>query len=260
MSKQVLFTMFGATGDLAKRKLYPALFQLYKKGEIAENFAVIGTARRPWTDEYYRQIVMESLAGLSSDQEELNNFSSHFYYQSHDVNDSSHYHALKELGDELREKYNTACNQVFYLAMAPQFFSIIANHLKSEKILTGKGFERVIIEKPFGSDLETAQELNTALKDVFSEDQTFRIDHYLGKEMIQSVSAIRFANQMFESIWDKDHIDNIQITFAESIGVEDRGGYYETSGALKDMIQNHVLQVLALLAMEKPQTFTQKTF
>ena len=258
MSKQVLFTMFGATGDLAKRKLYPALFQLYKKGEIAENFAVIGTARRPWTDEYYRQIVMESLAGLSSDQEELNNFSSHFYYQSHDVNDSSHYHALKELGDELREKYNTACNQVFYLAMAPQFFSIIANHLKSEKILTGKGFERVIIEKPFGSDLETAQELNTALKDVFSEDQTFRIDHYLGKEMIQSVSAIRFANQMFESIWDKDHIDNIQITFAESIGVEDRGGYYETSGALKDMIQNHVLQVLALLAMEKPQTFTQK--
>ena len=111
MSKQVLFTMFGATGDLAKRKLYPALFQLYKKGEIAENFAVIGTARRPWTDEYYRQIVMESLAGLSSDQEELNDFSSHFYYQSHDVNDSSHYHALKELGDELREKYNTACNQ-----------------------------------------------------------------------------------------------------------------------------------------------------
>ena len=258
MSKQVLFTMFGATGDLAKRKLYPALFQLYKKGEIAENFAVIGTARRPWTDEYYRQIVIESLAGLSHDQDELKAFSSHFYYQSHDVNDSSHYHALKELGDQLREKYDTACNQVFYLAMAPQFFSIIANHLKSEKILTGKGFERVIIEKPFGSDLETAQELNTALKDVFSEDQTFRIDHYLGKEMIQSVSAIRFANQMFESIWDKDHIDNIQITFAESIGVEDRGGYYETSGALKDMIQNHVLQVLALLAMEKPQTFTQE--
>lgn len=258
MSKQVLFTMFGATGDLAKRKLYPALFQLYKKGEIAENFAVIGTARRPWTDEYYRQIVIESLAGLSHDQDELKAFSSHFYYQSHDVNDSIHYHALKELGDQLREKYDTACNQVFYLAMAPQFFSIIANHLKSEKILTGKGFERVIIEKPFGSDLETAQELNTALKDVFSEDQTFRIDHYLGKEMIQSVSAIRFANQMFESIWDKDHIDNIQITFAESIGVEDRGGYYETSGALKDMIQNHVLQVLALLAMEKPQTFTQE--
>ncbi|MDR0299462.1 MAG: glucose-6-phosphate dehydrogenase [Streptococcaceae bacterium] len=255
MEKQVLFTIFGATGDLASRKLYPSLFRLFKRGELAEHFAVIGTARRPWSDAHYREVVLDSIADLANDKRQAEHFASHFYYQSHDVADAEHYITLKNLGEKLSSQYQTLGNQVFFLAMAPQFFGTIAQHLKSEEILTGKGFERIVIEKPFGESLETATELNDALSQVFDESQIFRIDHYLGKEMIQSVSAVRFANPIFEAVWNHQFIDNIQITFAESIGVEDRGGYYDRSGALKDMIQNHVLQVLSLLAMEKPETY-----
>ncbi|SJZ78083.1 glucose-6-phosphate 1-dehydrogenase [Pilibacter termitis] len=254
--KAVLFTIFGATGDLAKRKLYPSLFRLYKKGELAEHFAVIGTARRPWTNEFLREVVTSSIQDLIEDESQAENFASHFYYQSHDVEDTSHYVTLKNLGEELKAKYNTLGNQLFYLAMAPQFFGTIVGHLRSEEILTGEGFERLIIEKPFGSDYESAKKLNDELSCVFDEENIFRIDHYLGKEMIQNVTAVRFANHIFESIWNNKYIDNVQITFAESIGVEDRGGYYETSGALKDMVQNHILQVLSLLAMEPPTTFS----
>ncbi|GAB2027195.1 glucose-6-phosphate dehydrogenase [Lactovum odontotermitis] len=255
MEKQVLFTIFGATGDLASRKLYPSLFRLFKRGELAEHFAVIGTARRPWTDDYYREVVLKSIAELTDDKRQAESFAGHFYYQSHDVNQAEHYVTLKNLGEKLAKQYQTLGNQVFFLAMAPQFFGTIAEHLQSGKILTGAGFERIVIEKPFGESLKTATELNDALQHVFREDQIFRIDHYLGKEMIQSVSAVRFANPIFEAVWNRQYIDNIQITFAEAIGVEDRGGYYEHSGALKDMIQNHVLQVLSLLAMEKPAEF-----
>jgi glucose-6-phosphate 1-dehydrogenase len=255
MEKQVLFTIFGATGDLASRKLYPSLFRLFKRGELAEHFAVIGTARRPWTDEHYREVVLDSIADLSNDKRQAEHFAGHFYYQSHDVGDAAHYVTLKNLGETLAAKYQTLGNEVFFLAMAPHFFGTISEHLKSEKILTGKGFERIVIEKPFGESLESATRLNNALRQVFDESQIFRIDHYLGKEMIQSVSAVRFANPIFEAVWSNQYIDNIQITFAEAIGVEDRGGYYDGSGALKDMIQNHVLQVLSLLAMEKPAKF-----
>ncbi|GBG97527.1 glucose-6-phosphate dehydrogenase [Lactococcus termiticola] len=255
MNKKVLFTIFGASGDLAKRKLYPSLFRLYKKGELADNFAVIGTARRPWENDYFREIVLDSIKELMVSKTEAESFASHFYYQSHDVNDSSHYDNLKVLGDKLKAQYQTEGNQVFFLAMAPQFFGIIAEHLQSEGILTGQGFERIVIEKPFGTSFKTAKELNDSLRKVFTEEQIFRIDHYLGKEMIQSVSAVRFANPIFEALWNKRHIENVQITFAESLGVEERGGYYDTSGALKDMIQNHVLQVLSLLAMEQPAVF-----
>jgi glucose-6-phosphate 1-dehydrogenase len=256
--KKVLFTIFGATGDLAKRKLYPSLFHLFQKGELHENFAVIGTARRPWSDDYYQEVVLDSIKDIDATIQEAKEFASHFYYQSHDVQDTQHYVNLKELGDKLQEKYQIKGNQVFYLAMAPQFFGMISKHLKSQGILTGQGFERVIIEKPFGTSFDTAAKLNDELQEVFPEQDIFRIDHYLGKEMIQNVSAIRFANQMFESLWNSNHIDNIQITFAESLGVEDRGGYYETSGALKDMVQNHILQVLSLLAMEPPTKFTEE--
>lgn len=258
MNKKVLFTIFGATGDLAKRKLYPSLFRLYKKGELEENFAVIGTARRPWTDDFYRDVVLDSIKELSTSKTQATEFANHFYYQSHDVGDAEHYVNLKNLGDRLKGDYKTAGNQIFFLAMAPQFFGTIAEHLQSEGILTGEGFERIVIEKPFGTSFETAKSLNDSLAKVFDEEQIFRIDHYLGKEMIQSVSAVRFANPMFEALWNNRHIDNIQISFAEFIGVEDRGGYYDTSGALKDMIQNHVLQVLSLLAMEEPAVFDEK--
>lgn len=256
--KVALFTIFGGTGDLAKRKLYPSLFRLYKKGLLAERFAVIGTARREWTDEYYREIVRETIQDLNPTAKEATEFSSHFYYQSHNVNDTEHYNTLKELSDRLNEQYHLEGNHVYYLAMAPQFFGTIVNHLKSQHIISEEGFDRLIIEKPFGSDYESAYELNEEIRAAFPEQDIFRIDHYLGKEMIQNISAIRFANNIFESQWNNRYIDNVQITFAESLGVEDRGGYYDHSGALKDMVQNHILQVVALLSMEPPVAFSEK--
>lgn len=254
----VLFTIFGATGDLAKRKLYPSLFRLYKKGSLSKHFAVIGTARREWSHEYYREIVMETIQELDPTLEEAQAFSQHFYYQAHNVNDTSHYDTLKQLADNLDQTYQLNGNRLYYLAMAPQFFGTIVAHLKSQAILSQNGFNRLVIEKPFGTDYQSAYDLNQEITQVFPEEDVFRIDHYLGKEMIQNISAIRFANNIFESQWNNRYIDNVQITFSESLGVEDRGGYYENSGALKDMVQNHILQVVSLLAMEPPVAFSEK--
>ena len=256
MSSKVIVTIFGASGDLAKRKLYPSLFRLYNSGNLSKHFAVIGTARRPWSKEYFESVVVESIADLADSPEQAQEFASHFYYQSHDVQDTEHYIELRKLQNRLNEEYQAEHNKLFFLSMAPQFFGTIAKHLKSENIVDGKGFERLIVEKPFGTDLETASQLNNDLLATFDEEQIFRIDHYLGKEMIQSIFAIRFANSLFENIWNRDHIDNVQITFAEKLGVEERGGYYDESGALRDMVQNHTLQLLSLLAMDKPNSFT----
>ena len=222
--QKVLITFFGATGDLASRKLYPALFRLFQKGFIRNHFAVIGTARREWTD-------------------------------AHNVTDTHHYVVLKELSEKLDQQYGIKGNRIFYLAMAPSFFGTITQHLKDEALLTNHGYNRLIIEKPFGKDYESAQILNEQLRHSFDENQIYRIDHYLGKEMIQNITAVRFANRVFETMWNRNHIDNVQITLAEQVGVEERGGYYETSGALRDMVQNHILQILALVAMEPPQSF-----
>lgn len=259
MEQAALFTIFGGTGDLAKRKLYPSLFRLYKKGSLAKHFAVIGTARRPWSDDHYREIVRDTIKDLNPTKEEAEEFSSHFYYLSHNVNDTEHYDQLKDLSDRLDGDYQLEGNRLFYLAMAPQFFGTIVNHLKSQGILTEKGYNRLVIEKPFGFDYDSADELNKQIRNVFPEEAIFRIDHYLGKEMIQNISVIRFANNIFESLWNNRYIENIQITFSEALGVEDRGGYYENSGALKDMVQNHILQVVSLLAMEVPTSFSNKS-
>lgn len=258
MSSKVIITIFGASGDLAKRKLYPSLFRLYKSGNLSEHFAVIGTARRPWSKEYFESVVVESITDLADSPEQAQEFASHFYYQSHDVQDTEHYVELRKLQNKLNDLYQADHNKLFFLSMAPQFFGTIAKHLKSENIVDGQGFERLIVEKPFGTDLATASQLNEDLLATFDEEQIFRIDHYLGKEMIQSIFAIRFANLLFDNVWNRDYIDNIQITFAEKLGVEERGGYYDQSGALRDMVQNHTLQLLSLLAMDKPKSFTKE--
>lgn len=258
MEKKVLFTIFGGTGDLAQRKLYPSLFRLYKKGDLKESFAVIGTARRPWSNEHYREVIQDSIKNIADSAEQAESFASHFYYQSHDVTDTDHYDSLKELADKLDEKYQLEGNRMFYLAMSPNFFGTIVTHLQSQKMLATSGYHRVIIEKPFGSDYESAEALNEEINGVFNEQEIYRIDHYLGKEMIQNISAIRFANNIFESMWNNRYIDNVQINIAEDLGVEERGGYYEKSGALKDMVQNHILQILSLLAMEPPVAFNEK--
>ncbi|WP_125705334.1 glucose-6-phosphate dehydrogenase [Lacticaseibacillus daqingensis] len=259
MAKEIaaVITLFGGSGDLAQRKLYPALFGLYQRGVLKDHFAVIGTARRPWTDEYYRDIVKTAVAGDSIESTaQASAFASHFYYQSHDVTDAAHYITLKELAAQLDEKYAAGGNRLFYMAMAPNFFATIASHLKSEALLTATGFNRLIIEKPFGHDYASAKALNDSITATFDEKQIYRIDHYLGKEMAQSLLALRFGNPLLRTVWNKDYIQNIQITLAEAVGVEERAGYYETSGALRDMVQNHVMQLLAYLTMDEPAALT----
>ena len=236
MSSRVIVTIFGASGDLAKRKLYPSLFRLYKSGNLSKHFAVIGTARRPWSKEYFESVVVESIIDLADSPEQAQEFASHFYYQSHDVSDTENYIELRNLQNKLNDQYQAENNKLFFLSMAPQFFGTIAKHLKSENIVDGKGFERLIVEKPFGTDLETASQLNDDLLATFDEEQIFRIDHYLGKEMIQSIFAIRFANLLFENIWNRDYIDNVQITFAEKFDVEKRRGYYDESGVVLSLL------------------------
>lgn len=254
--QKVLITLFGATGDLADRKLFPALFKLYKRHILQDHFAVIGTARRAWNDEKIREVVCESIDSLSADDQLKKEFASHFYYLSHDVTDSSHYHVLHRLTDELDQKYNISGNRLFYLAMSPSWFGEIARQLVEHHFKDVSGYTRVIIEKPFGKDLLSAKKLSETLTTYFDEKEIFRIDHYLGKAMVQDLLPIRLANPLIESVWNSDFIDHIQITLSESVGIGTRGGYYDQSGALRDMVQNHLLQLLAIVSMDIPKDYS----
>jgi glucose-6-phosphate 1-dehydrogenase len=250
-----LIMIFGATGDLAIRKLFPSLYRLFQKGKL-DKFAVIGVARRPLSTEDFQNSVKDSVLTALGKKDNIDEFASHFYYQSHDVSDSSSYLALKGLAEQIDEKYELEGNRIFYLAMAPEFFGPIALHLKSDGLTDVQGYKRLVIEKPFGHDLESAKELNEQIRTAFSEEEVYRIDHYLGKEMVRNIEVIRFANAIFEPLWNNRYISNIQITSSEVLGVEERGRYYETSGALRDMVQNHIMQMVALLAMEPPIKLT----
>ena len=250
----VVMIIFGGSGDLAHRKLYPALFNLYEQGLIHDNFAVIGTARRPWSHEYLREQVSDAIHETHDqvDENDVKRFASHFYYQSHDVTNVEHYETLKKLAQELDDRYSAQGNRLFYMAMAPRFFGTIATHINDQS-LTGSGFNRIVVEKPFGHDLASAEELNKEITASFNEDDIFRIDHYLGKEMIQNIMPMRFTNPLIKNIWTSENVKNIQVTLAERLGVEARGGYYDTSGALRDMVQNHIFQIITLLAMPEPK-------
>lgn len=247
-----LITIFGATGDLANRKLYPSLYHLFTKDRLSKNFAVIGVARREKSSDDFQKQVKESILEHVNSPENLDEFVSHFYYQSLDVSNIEAYSSLKSLVDQLDEHYQIGGNRIFYLAMAPQFFGTVAESLYKQNVKSETGFNRLVIEKPFGHDFESAQELNDHIRLAFIEDEIYRIDHYLGKEMVQNIEVIRFANAIFEPLWNNRFISNIQVTSSETLGVEDRGGYYEGSGGLRDMVQNHMLQMVALLAMEPP--------
>lgn len=251
--------IFGGSGDLAHRKIYPALFNLYEQGLIHDNFAVIGTARRPWSHEYLRQQVSNAVYETHSnvDEDDLKEFASHFYYQSHDVTNVEHYVTLKKLAQELDSRYGCQGNRLFYMAMAPSFFGTIAEHI-ADQHLTGNGFNRLVVEKPFGTDLASAEVLNKQINASFNEDQVFRIDHYLGKEMVQNILPLRMTNPLVKNVWNNKYIKNIQITLAENLGVEARGGYYDNSGALRDMVQNHIFQIITLLAMPEPRDLSDK--
>lgn len=253
----VVMIIFGGSGDLAHRKLYPALFNLYEQNLIHDNFAVIGTARRPWSHKYLQEQVIEAVHETHDNvnENDLVAFASHFYYQSHDVTNVEHYEILKSLIDDLDARYSAQGNRIFYMAMAPHFFGTIAEHINDQN-LTSTGFNRIVVEKPFGHDLVSAKALNRQITASFNEDDVFRIDHYLGKEMIQNILPMRLTNPLIKNIWNQDMIKNIQITLAERLGVEARGGYYDTSGALRDMVQNHIFQIITLLAMPEPKNLT----
>jgi glucose-6-phosphate 1-dehydrogenase len=251
-----LIMIFGATGDLAKRKLFPSLYRLFEKGRLSEQFAVIGVARRTLSNDEFQQSVKDSIVTALGRDKNVEEFISHFYYRSHDVTDSSSYVSLKKFADQIDENYKLAGNRIFYLAMAPEFFGPIALHLKADGLTDVKGYKRLVIEKPFGHDLDSAKELNKQIRSAFSEEEVYRIDHYLGKEMVRNIEVIRFANAIFEPLWNNRYISNIQITSSETLGVEERGRYYETSGALRDMLQNHMMQMVSLLAMEPPISLT----
>lgn len=251
-NQKAVFIIFGGTGDLAYRKLYPALYKLYKNNFLNENFAVIGTARREWSDEYYQNIILDSIDSIKTSTEEAEAFASHFRYQSHNVNDTDNYHTLRELADQLDKEYQADGNRIFYLSMSPNLFGTISSHLQDQNLVSETGFNRLIIEKPFGTNFKDSNHLNDEILESFDEEQIYRIDHYLGKDMIQSLLSLRFGNPIFKNLWSKEFISNMQVTLAEDMGVEDRGGYYETSGALRDMVQNHVLQIVSFLFMDEP--------
>jgi glucose-6-phosphate 1-dehydrogenase len=249
--------IFGGTGDLTHRKLLPAIYNLKHSGKLPDNFAVVSIGRREISDEEYREQAYKSITSFSRfktiDEDLWRDISGRIYYKRFEFEDSAGYANLKVFLENIDMDYNTKGNRIFYLAVAPEYFGSITDELnKQHMVVNDTSWQRLIIEKPFGRDLSSAQKLNSKIKGVFGEENTYRIDHYLGKEMIQSLMVLRFANSIFEPLWNNKYIDNIQISSSEVVGVENRGGYYEHSGALKDMVQNHMLQLLTLTAMEPP--------
>jgi glucose-6-phosphate 1-dehydrogenase len=259
-----IVVIFGASGDLTKRKLLPALYHLEQAGNLPESFAVVGVARRP-LEQTFAEDMKEGIlsgGGVEADEPKLDAFVSRISYHPMNFEDDSGYEGLKELLAQVDEKCGTQGNRLFYLATAPDYFSDIVRwlgeHGMSHPQETPDGHKpwvRVIVEKPFGHDLESAKALNDEVNKVFSEDQIFRIDHYLGKETVQNILVFRFANGIFENVWNRNYIDHIEITAAESIGIEGRGPFYEKAGALRDVIQNHVMQLLSFVALEPPVSF-----
>ena len=251
-----IMVIFGGTGDLTHRKLISAIYNLAYRDMLPENFAVVSVGRRQFTEEQYRNQAKESAGKYSRfplEDKVWNRINERIHYIDFDFSDDGGYGRLKGLLSDLDREYNTEGNRIYYLAVAPEYFEVIADKLKVHELAQNTGEKhKIVIEKPFGRDLQSARYLNSKITEVFSEKNTYRIDHYLGKEMIQNIMVIRFANVLFESLWNNRYIDNIQISSSETVGVENRGGYYESSGALKDMIQNHMFQLLSLVAMEPP--------
>jgi len=250
-----VYFIFGATGDLARRKLFPALYSLYLEGKLGERFAVVGLARRVRTDEQFRDDVYESIREFcryKPDDANWNSFAAHFSYHPLDIGNVDGFRELKAATEALEARYSIPGNRLFYLALAPELFGTVSRNLRDGGMLESAGWHRLVIEKPFGYDYPSAEKLNEEIRQVFREEEVFRIDHYLGKEMVQNIQVIRFANAFFEPLWNNNHIANVQITLAETVGVEERGAYYNKSGALRDMVQNHMLQMLTMIAMEPP--------
>jgi glucose-6-phosphate 1-dehydrogenase len=252
--------LFGVTGDLSRKKIMPAIYDLANRGLLPPGFSLVGFARRDWADQDFAQIVHDSVkahARTEFREEVWKQLAEGFRFVSGDFDDDHAFEHLRRTIDELDELRGTRGNHAFYLAIPPGFFGNVVGQLKEHDLAVGRGdsWRRVVIEKPFGHDLRSARELQAVLGDVFPSGSIFRIDHYLGKETVQNILAMRFANEMFEPIWNANYVDHVQITMAEDIGIGGRAGYYDGIGAARDVIQNHLLQLLALTAMEEPTSF-----
>jgi len=251
-NKSCIFTIFGATGDLTKRKLIPALYTLYKQQRLPGGCSVVAIGRRQKTSESYREEMKDFMInemGRPVDSDIWPGFSSLITYHEMNFTDDVGYRSLKELSEGL----GGTGNRIYYLAVAPEYFEVIVEKLNEHSMIENKeSWQRVIIEKPFGSNLETARRLNESITKVIHEDKIFRIDHYLGKEMLQNILSIRFGNSIFEPLWNHNYIDHVQIISTETLGIGTRGAYYEKTGIIRDMLQNHILQMLTLIAMEPP--------
>ena len=255
------FVIFGASGDLAMRKLIPALFQLHRRGFTPGRNAVLGVGRTLYDDETFRKEVSESILrsaeGASAGRSEAEEFGRRFFYESIETSSADHYGRVKSRLDGLRKSFGTGPDCLFYLAVPPDLQGVIVENLA----VTGLhredsgGWRRLIVEKPFGRDLDSSRRLNETIRSFFPEERVYRIDHYLGKETVRNILALRFANGIFEPLWNRRYVDRVEITAAEQNGVEGRGGYYDRAGALRDMVQNHLLHLLAVIAMEPPSRF-----
>jgi glucose-6-phosphate 1-dehydrogenase len=253
--------IFGATGDLAHRKLVPALYSLMTSKLMPKNFAIVGFGRSPRDDDEYRQGLRESLqdSGVRVQEAAWDDFASRISYVQGRYDDEKSFGTLAETLERIDKEAGTENHRVFYLATPPDVYADVVHNLGKAKLnqpSEENGWVKLIVEKPFGRDLATARSLNHCVHDVFDESQVYRIDHYLGKETVQNIFVLRFINGIFEPIWNRNYVDNVQITAAESLGVEGRGGYYEQAGAIRDMMQSHLLQLLTLTAMEPPPAFT----
>lgn len=257
--KNLIFVIFGASGDLTARKLIPAIFSLEMQKLLPERFAIIGAGRTKMTNDIFRNKMHEAIISFSEDKdlkvEKIEEFTRNMMYISLDINSIEGYEELKILLERTDKEYSLSGNYIYYMATPPKTYGSIATNLAKVGLnIQSRGFRRFIIEKPFGYDLESADMLNRTLHGIINEDQIYRIDHYLGKETVQNLLVTRFANGMFEPLWNRNYVHRIEITSAESIGIENRGDYYDSNGALRDMVQNHLLQMVGLTAMEPPSS------